>query len=78
MTATLECTVTPLNASRRKALSAALAQVLGPAQLTAARECLMAENPCRTAPQPEDILFWMRLSMPDATRRVEELIHSED
>jgi hypothetical protein len=60
--------------SRRKALSAALDRVLAPSQLTAARELLRAENPGRPAPRPEDILYWMRVNMPGATRRVESIL----
>ena len=63
------------NASRRKALAAALETVLAPGQMTAARELMAAENPGRAAASPEDILYWMRVNMPDATRRVEDVLH---
>lgn len=66
-----------LSPMRRKALASALSRVLHPAQLTAAREMILAERPGRAQPQPEEILFWMRLNMPDATTRVEELLASE-
>lgn len=75
MTMTLLETPMTLSASRRKSLATALSAVLNPAQLTAARECILAENPGRATPQPEDILFWMRINMPAATARVEELLH---
>ena len=68
-------TMTTLSPLRRKALSIALQSVLSPAQLTAARELTAAENPGRGTPQPEDVLYWMRVNMPDATRRVEDVLH---
>lgn len=71
---TLETPFMTLNASRRKALASALSSVLHPAQLTAAREMIMAEEPGRAVPQPEEILFWMRVNMPSATERVEALL----
>lgn len=64
--------------SSRKALTAALYEVLSPAQLTAAREMILAENPGRAAPQAEDILYWMRVNMPNATERVEDILHSRN
>jgi hypothetical protein len=67
-------TMLPSSPSRRKILASALAQVLAPAQLTAARELMRAEAPGRLAPQPEEILYWMRVNMPQATRRVEGII----
>jgi len=72
---TLETPFMTLNASRRKALASALSRVLHPAQLTAAREMILAEEPGRAAPSPEELLFWMRVNMPAATARVEELLH---
>ena len=63
-----------LNASRRKQLASALTQVLAPAQLTAAREFMLAEAPGRLSPQPEEILYWMRVNMPQATVLVERII----
>ena len=70
--------VTPLNASRRKLLASALSQVLQPGQLTAARELILAEAPGRLAPQPEEILYWMRINMPQATHRVEGIFFSHE
>ena len=70
--------VAALSASRRKQLTSALAQVLAPAQLTAARELLLAEAPGRVRPQPEEILYWMRVNMPLATRRVEKILFPRD
>ena len=72
----LSSPVTPLGASRRKALACALSQAVTPAQLTAARELMQAEAPGRPSPQPEEILYWMRLNMPVATRRVEDILLS--
>lgn len=62
------------SASRRKLLASALDRVLAPAQLTAARELMLAEEPGRSAPQPEEILYWMRVNMPQATSRVEGIL----
>ena len=68
-------TMTPLDASRRKLLAATIRQVLSPAQLTMVHELLAAERPGQPAPQPEDVMFWMRLNMPVASDRVDELLH---
>ena len=67
-----------LSASRRKRLASALARVLAPAQLNAARELVLAETPGRPAPRPEEILYWMRVNMPLATRRVEGILFSRE
>jgi hypothetical protein len=55
-----------------------LAQALTPEQMNAARECMLAETPGRLAPRPEEILYWMRLNMPLATRRVEGILFSHE
>ena len=67
-----------LSASRRKRLASALAQVLSPAQMTAARELMRAEAPGRLSPRPEEILYWMRVNMPLATLRVEGILFSHE
>jgi hypothetical protein len=74
----LSSPVAALNASRRKLLSSALSQVLSPEQLTAARELILAEAPERLSPRPEEILYWMRINMPLATRRVEGIFFSHE
>ena len=74
----LSSPVAALSASRRKQLSSALAQVLTPAQMTAAREFMLAENRVRRSPQPEEMLYWMRVNMPMATRRVETILFPRD
>jgi hypothetical protein len=71
-------TMSDSNVSRRKALAAALDRVLAPVQITAARELWTAENPGRGIPQPEDILYWMRINMPGATRRVENILYCNE
>jgi hypothetical protein len=71
-------TMTTPSVSRRKALAAALDRVLAPAQMTAARELMAAENPGRATSQPEDVLYWMRVNMPGATRRVENILHCNE
>lgn len=63
------------NPSCRKSLASAIAEVLSPAQMTAAREMILAEAPGRPSPTPKEILYWMRVNMPMATRRVEEILH---
>jgi hypothetical protein len=70
--------VATLSPSRRKQLASALTQVLAPVQLTAARELMLAEAPGRLSPQPEEILYWMRLNMPQATLRVEGILFSHE
>ncbi len=70
--------VATLSAPRRKLLASALAQVLHPVQMTAARELMLAEAPKRLSPQPEEILYWMRVNMPLATVRGEKLIFSHE
>ena len=68
-------TMSPLDASRRKLLASVIRQVLSPAQLTMVHELLAAERPGRPAPQAEDVMFWMRLNMPVASDRVDEMLH---
>ncbi len=78
---TIEMTAPPDAASsapRRRRLASALAQVLSPAQLTAAREMMRAEAPGRCPPRPEEILYWMRVNMPLATLRVEGILFSHE
>lgn len=65
----------PLDPARRKLLASVIRQVLSPAQLTMVHELIAAERPGRPAPQAEDIMFWMRLNMPVASDRVDELLH---
>lgn len=78
MTEMMPSPIATLSPSRRKQLAAALTQVLAPAQLTAARELLLAESPRRLSPQPEDILYWMRVNMPMATSRVERILFAHE
>ena len=70
--------IATFSAPRRKQLAAALAQVLAPAQLTAARELMLAETRRRVPPQPEEILYWMRVNMPMATSRVERILFAHE
>ncbi|HXT01613.1 MAG TPA: hypothetical protein VN915_13135 [Elusimicrobiota bacterium] len=78
MTDTMPSPIAHFSAPRRKQLAAALSRVLAPAQMTAARELMRAERPERREPQPEEILFWMRVNMPVATSRVERIIFSHE
>jgi hypothetical protein len=68
-------TMTPLDAARRKLLASVIKQVLTPIQLTMVHELIAAENPGRPAPQPEDVMFWMRLNMPIASDSIDQLLH---
>jgi len=78
MTDTMPSPIAHFSPMRRKQLAAALSRVLAPAQMTAAREFMRAERPSRPEPQPEEILFWMRVNMPVATSRVEKIIFSHE
>lgn len=78
MTETMPSPIATFSAPRRKQLADALSQVLAPAQLTAARELMRADRPHRAEPQPEEILYWMRVNMPMATSRVERIIFSHE
>ena len=78
MTETMPSPIAHFSPARRKQLAAALSRVLAPAQMTAARELMRSERPCRRDPQPEEILFWMRVNMPVATSRVERIIFAHE
>jgi hypothetical protein len=68
-------TLVSFDGSRRKFVSSVLSQVLSPASLTMAHQLWAAEKPGRSAPQPEDVLLWVRLNMPVAAERIDELLH---
>lgn len=67
-------TLPQFDVARRKQLAAAISSVVSSAQLTMVHELMAAEKPGRHAPQPEEILFWMRLNMPVAAGRVAMLV----
>lgn len=71
-------TLVSLDGSRRKFVASAIAQVIAPAQLTMAHQLMVAEKPGRPAPQPEEILFWLRLNMPVAAEKIDAIIHPAD
>ncbi len=71
-------TLVSLDGSRRKLVASVLAQVLSPAQLTMAHQLMAAEKPGRPAPQPEEVLFWVRLNMPVAAERIDAILHPAD
>lgn len=52
-------------------LKRSLNQVLSPRRLAEVRE--LAAGDCSCEPRPTDVLHWMRLNMPLAAQRVEEL-----
>ncbi|MBI4061294.1 MAG: hypothetical protein HY403_07670 [Elusimicrobia bacterium] len=68
-------TLVSLDGSRRKLAASAIARVLSPAQMTMARQLMAAEKSGRPAPQPEEILFWLRLNMPGAAERIDAILH---
>lgn len=67
-------TLSPFDAARRKSLTTAITTVVSPSQLTMVHELMAAEKPGRPAPQPEEILFWMRLNMPMAATQVAGMV----
>lgn len=64
--------------ARRQLLSETLERVLSKSHVTMIREILSAEKPGRPAPQAEDVYFWMRYNMPQASDRVDEILHLAD
>ena len=64
-----------LHSPRHKALASAIAQVLTPAERSMVRELIAAEVAGRPAPGAEDMMYWMRLNMPTAAIRVEDILH---
>ena len=68
-------TLALLDASRRKSMASAISRVISPAQMTMAHQLMAAEKPGRPAPQPKEILFWLRLNMPVAAGRIDAILH---
>lgn len=71
-------TLVSLDGSRRKLVAQTIAQVISPAQLTMAHQLMAAEKPGRPAPQPEELLFWIRLNMPVAAEKIDAILHPHD
>ena len=71
-------TLVSLDGSRRKIVAQVIASVISPAQMTMAHQLMAAEKPGRPAPQPEEILFWLRLNMPVAADRIDAILHPAD
>ena len=71
-------TLVSLDGSRRKIVASVIAQVISPAQLTMAHQLMSAEKPGRPAPQPEEVLFWLRLNMPVAAEKIDAILHPAD
>ena len=65
-------------AGRRKELGKALLRVLTPAEHTMVRELVHAERRGGPVPQPEEMLYWLRLNMPRASSRLEAVLHPRD
>jgi hypothetical protein len=70
-------TLVSLDGSRRKLVSAVIAQVLTPCQITMAHQLIEAEHPGMVV-MPEDLLFWLRLNMPVAAESIDAILHPED
>ena len=62
--------------ARSEILASLITQVLTPTQLTMVSELVAAEKPGR--PQPEDLLYWMRLNMPTAAEKIEAILYPAD
>ena len=71
-------TLVSLDGSRRKIVASAIAQVISPSQTTMALQLMAAEKPGRPAPQPEELLFWLRLNMPVASDKIDAILHPAD
>jgi hypothetical protein len=71
-------TLVSLDGSRRKIVAQAITSVITPAQMTMAHQLMSAEKPGRPAPQPEDVLFWLRLNMPVAAGQIDAILHPCD
>ncbi len=71
-------TLVSLDGSRRKLVASVISQVISPAQLTMAHQLMAAEKPGRPSPQPEEVLFWIRLNMPSAAERIDAILHPHD
>ncbi len=75
ITSTMFAPVRSLASYRRKALVCAITEVLTPAQRTMISEIIQAEDPAHNQPEPDDLFYWMRLNMPVAARKVEDILH---
>lgn len=64
--------------ARRKALNAAIARVLTPAQLTMVRELMQAEDPHGPALRAEQVMQWLRVNMPSSAVKIEEDLYPAD
>lgn len=71
-------TTPTLSPVRVKALASALEWALTPAQRTMVRECIQAENPGMPKPEAGEMLFWMRLNMPQAAARIDRFLNPCD
>ncbi len=71
-------TLVSLDDSRRKFVASAIARVISPAQMIMAHQLIAAEKPGCSAPQPEEVLFWLRLNMPVAAEKIDSILHPAD
>ena len=71
-------TLVSFDGSRRKLVSKVISQQISPAHMTMALNLMAAERPGRPAPQPEELLLWIRLNMPEAAERIDAILHPHD
>jgi hypothetical protein len=69
-------TLSPLQQKHRRAVASALNAVLGPARRADVRELVAAETGARRA-SPRQMLSWMRVNMPSAADRVDDVMFPE-
>ncbi len=67
--------IQPISPSRRRILGAAIERALTPHELSLARDMVRTDARRRALkPEPEQLLYWMRLNMPNAAGRVEAVL----
>ncbi len=71
-------TLSPSSAAHRKIVSAAITSVLSPAELTMVHQFMAAERPGRPAPQPEELLTWIRMNMPAIAQNLDHVLYPGD
>ncbi len=65
-------------APRRVGFDTALAHVLPSAHMRMMRELMAAERGSKAKPTANETLCWLRLNMPRAALRLEDLLHPAD
>lgn len=64
--------------THRKAVASAITRVLTLPELTMVHNCWAAENPGQPAPDPFQVLRWVRQNMPLAAERLDEALYPAD